>query len=229
MSPRARQFLALAVLALVFGVTAARSGSTLLARNAPEPFPATLAVAVAAAPNIYANEPEVRVQQVIASMNAMWQQAFLTIDDEYELPRIEPRTTRADSECGKGTDGWAGLYCPGEERIVIDVGDHLVRRAAVGDAQSDDLLGYVLAHEVGHHVQAERGLSGFRDQDDVVKAELHAQCLAGVWGRAAGKAVPPVETYVPDADHGDVTTQRHWLETGHASGKPAACNAIWTG
>ena len=229
MSVRARQILVLGLLLVVFAISATRSGSVLLARTSPEPFAADVTVAVADAPNIYGDRPEIRVSQLVGSMDAMWQRAFASAGDDYEQPRIESRSGAARTDCGTEHDGWAGVYCAEDKQIVIDIDDHLVRRAYGGDEPSDLLLGYVLAHEIGHHVQAERGLAAQRTQEDVVRAELHAQCLAGVWGRAAGKPVPPVGTYVADADHGSVQDQRRWLEHGHADGRPAACDAVFAG
>jgi predicted metalloprotease len=228
-SVRARQILVLGVLLVVFAVSATRSGSLLLARTSPEPFGEDVTVVAGAAPNIYEDKPGVRVTQLVASMDAMWQRAFAAAGDEYEQPRIESRTGEARTDCGTDHDGWAGVYCAQDTQIVIDIGDHLVRRAHGGDEASDLLLGYVLAHEIGHHVQHERGMEAMRSQEDVVKAELHAQCLAGVWGRAAGKPVPPAGTYVADPDHGSVDDQRRWLEHGHAQGRPAACDAVFAG
>lgn len=225
MSTRARQIAAVAVLAIVLLARVSLSQGT---RPAPEPFGEDVTVVVAAAPNIYANEPDIRVHHLIDSMNDMWARAFAAAGDAYEEPRIEPRSAQAGSKCGTTVGGWAGVYCPYGKRIVIDVADHLVRRTMMGDDGSDLLLGYVLAHEVGHHVQHERGLRPPRSQADVVRAELHAQCLAGVWGRAAGRAVPDPGTYAADADHGSVEQQRHWLELGHASGRPAACDPVWS-
>ena len=227
MSARARQILGVSLLLLVFVVTAARAGTMLLGHARPEPFDADVTVVVAATPNIYADNPEVRVQQLIASMNDMWRRAFAVGGEDYADPRIEPRRGRAASSCGRDVSGWAGLYCHGENRVVIDLASHLVRRAAVGDDRSDDLLGYVLAHEVAHHVQAQRGLTKFTSQEDTVRAELHAECLAGVWGKAAGKPVPAHDVYVTDADHGTAEQQIRWLETGYAAGRPAACDPVW--
>lgn len=226
-SVRARQVIGIGFLLVVFAVTAARSGSTLLRGPYPDPWRTDVAVVVDAAPNIYADAPDIRVVQLVETMDAMWHRAFEAAGDDYEHPRIEPRNGAAETDCGTDHDGWAGVYCSEDRQIVIDVGDHLVRRAQGGDDASDLLLGYVLAHEMGHHVQHQRGMGVPRDQDDVVKGELHAQCLAGVWGRAARKPVPPPGTYVADADHGSAEQQQRWLEHGHAAGRPAACDAVF--
>ena len=190
-------------------------------------FPDEVTVSASPVPNIYGDKPELRVLQLLSSMNAMWAQAFDQAGDGYGRPRVEARTARADSGCGADREEWAGIYCAAGKQIVIDIGDQLVIRAAAGDDLADDLLGYVLAHEVGHHVQALRGMARTTTQREVLRAELHAQCLAGVWGRAAGRALPPTWTYGVDADHGTIAQQQLWLERGHSRGRPADCDSVW--
>jgi predicted metalloprotease len=76
-------------------------------------------------------------------------------------------------------------------------------------------------------VQALRGQLGVGRENGVLKAELQAQCMAGLYGRATGRPVPPVWSYAPDEDHGTVAQQQHWLELGHRSGRPADCDRVW--
>jgi uncharacterized protein len=193
----------------------------------PEPFPKAYVATAPAAPNAHRDRPSVRVLQLLSSMNVMWEGAFEAAGADYEPPSIESR-----GQSGRGCGGtvetdWAGVYCSAGKRIVIDMEDHLVVRASVGDESSDDLLGYILAHEVGHHVQHQRGLYGRETREATVRAELHAECLAGVWGRAAGRRPPPPWSFTPDADHGSAAEQQAWFQRGYAQGRPAACDAIW--
>ena len=225
MSTPVRQAALLAILAIVLIVRVQQPGPLLaFGGGEPEAFPREVRAQAVHPPNVYADRPEVRVLQLIDSMNAMWAKVFADAGATYTKPRIATRTGAAD-ECGAGVEGWAGIYCRDAQSIVIDLEDHLVGRAAVGDAGADLLLGYVLAHEVGHHVQALRGFGGRRD--DVLRAELQAQCLAGVWARAAGREVRPIWSYGVDADHGTLDQQRLWLERGHAAARPADCNGVW--
>ena len=113
--------------------------------------------------------------------------------------------------------------------IVIDLAEIPQARQGYGEQFADDVLAYVLAHEVGHHVQAQRGLLSQPEGDNVVRAELHAQCLAGLYGHATKRPLPPDWTYAADAVHGTVAQQKHWLELGHRTGRPAACDAVWDG
>ena len=192
----------------------------------PAGFPDAAVARAVAPPNVHADRPEVRVLQLIDSMNAMWGTVFTEVGATYTKPRVSSRTQEAGPGCGGAASGWAGIYCRREASIVIDLGDHLVGEAAVGDDGADLLLGYVLAHEVAHHVQALRGFGG--RISDVLRAELHAQCLAGVWGRAAGRPVAPAWSYGEDADHGTAAQQRLWLERGYARARPADCDGVWS-
>ena len=227
MSVRARQLILLGALGLALIFKATQPGALFSFAGGPDPFPGEFVATAPPAPNVYADRPDVRVLQLLSSMNGMWDAAFRAADASYAPPRIETRAQTREGCGGEAEADWAGVYCARGRRIVIDLDDHLVRRAAVGDGRSDDLLGYVLAHEVGHHVQYLRGATSRIKQEDVVRAELHAECLAGVWGRAAGRQAPPGWSYAGDADHGTALQQQRWLETGYARGRPADCDAVW--
>ena len=227
MSPRARLVFLLGLLAFVVAAKAAQPGPFFSLSADPEPFPATFVASAPATPNVHRERPDVRVLQLLSSMNTMWEQAFAAAGADYDPPGIESRGQSKRGCGGTVETDWAGVYCSSGQRIVIDLEDHIVVRAAVGDDGADDLLGYVLAHEVGHHVQHLRGLRQRETQEQIVRAELHAECLSGVWGRAAGRRPPAAWTYTTDADHGTAEQQRSWLERGYARGRPADCDAIW--
>jgi predicted metalloprotease len=228
MSPAARQVLLVAILAVVLGVQVTRAGVAPWSSDTPDAFPRDVAVTAAPTPNIYSQDEEMRIVQVIAAMNGMWERAFVAAGDEYERPRVEARDGQAESDCGTGQTGWAGVYCFSGRRIVVDLNAHLVRSAMAGEDRADLMLGYVLAHEIGHHVQALRGAVRQTSQQHVLRAELHAECLAGVWGKAAGRPLPPHDSFTPDADHGTVAQQVHWMRQGYAGGRPASCDPVWT-
>jgi predicted metalloprotease len=215
--------LVVVVVAIVAGARGHAQGSGADA----EPFPPHVVLAAGAEPDVHGDRHDLRALQLLGGMNAMWQRAFAAAGWEYEAPLIEPRSGAAEHSCGKDSHGWAGIYCSRDRRIVIDLAGRKAHRATVGAAQADDLLAYVLAHEVAHHVQNLRGRFAAVTRDEIVRVELHAQCLAGAYGRAAGRAPPPDWSYAAGPDHGSVAQQRHWLETGHASGRPADCERIW--
>jgi predicted metalloprotease len=231
-SPRARQLALLTIAAVLVIFQATQPGPFLaFGGSSAKAFPAELvATTPPPTPNAHAGHPNVRVLQLVSSMNAMWEQTFAAAGDDYAPPHIDSRDQELGEGCGGTMTGWAGIYCSRDKSIVINLGAHVVVRAAVGDGDADDRLGYVLAHEVGHHVQNLRGAFNSTDAASplhVRRAELHAECLAGVWGRAAGRGLPPAWTYESDAAHGTAAEQRAWLERGYARARPADCDAVW--
>lgn len=210
--------------ALPFVALALSCAFVLLRASAPEAEPPRAFVAfapsiTATAPRLpqYAAGAEARIVQQLASVDAMWAAAFAAAGDEYERPVL----AAAKDGCG-AEPGWAGIYC-GEGTIIIDVAAHVNRHAGAGQALADTVLGYVVAHEVGHHVQMLRGAP-----DITLRRELHADCLAGVWGKAAGLPLPPMWTYGEDADHGTAAQRVRWLNEGYRSARPADCDTIWS-
>jgi predicted metalloprotease len=218
-SLRLRQALPLVLVALMLALGWFRVAPTRGVEE-PEPFTPFSAEVVGSAPALpqYAANAHVRIDQQFASVNALWTKAFAAAGDRYEQPQL----VDAASDCGT-RPGWAGVYCGATKTIVIDVDGHVQRHAAVGTALEDVVLGYIVAHEVGHHVQALRGAP-----EEVLRRELHADCLAGVWGKASGAPLPPVWTYGEDAEHGTAAQRIHWLNEGYRSAQPADCDAIWS-
>jgi uncharacterized protein len=182
------------------------------------PFPPRVTAEAQALPQ-YAPNTDVRVRQQLASVNAMWKPAFAAAGMTY----TEPTLGGATGACGPRGGGWAGIYCPADGRIAIDVHGHVRRHQAVGQALADTVLGYVVAHEVGHHVQTLQGAPESR-----LRRELHADCLAGVWGKAAGVPLPPMWAYGEDAEHGTAAQRVKWLNDGYRSARPSDCDAIWS-
>src|SRR5690606_5004874 len=85
--------------------------------------------------------------------------------------------------CGSASSAVGPFYCPLDRKVYIDLSfyDDLRRRFG---APGDFAQAYVIAHEVGHHVQNQRGLLG-RGEVDSIQVELQADCLAGAWARSA--------------------------------------------
>ncbi|HEX8084662.1 MAG TPA: neutral zinc metallopeptidase [Solirubrobacteraceae bacterium] len=148
--------------------------------------------------------------------------------DDYSAPRVVQRAVEEEA-CGAPSEGWAGLYCPAGRTLVIDLDAHARRHGVIGQGFSELLLGYIVAHEMGHHVQTLRGAPDTGTLENARQHELHAECLAGVWGRAAGVPLPPPWAYAEDAVHGTVQEQIQWLNAGYRAGRPADCDAIWSG
>lgn len=183
-----------------------------------EPFPTAV---TGSAPRLpaYAANAFARIDQQLHSVDAMWATAFKAAGARYEPPTLSHAPVAG---CG-AQGGWAGIYCGETKTIVIDVPGHAKRHGVAGQALADTVLGYVVAHEVGHHVQSLRGAPA-----ETLRRELHADCLAGVWGKAAGLPLPPMWAYGEDADHGTAAQRVKWLNEGYRSARPSDCDAIWS-
>jgi uncharacterized protein len=216
-SLRFRQALPLVALAVMLCAGMLRAQGPRQPPDPPifKPFPEAVVAQAPALPQ-YAANAQVRIEQQFASANAMWTKVFSAADATYEPPVL----ASAKEGCGV-QGGWAGIYCDGT--IVIDVVGHVDRHRIVGTALEDNVLGYIVAHEVGHHVQSLQNV-----WDEPLRRELHAQCLAGVWGKAAGQPLPPMWAYAEDLDHGTVAQQVRWLNVGYRSARPSDCDTIWS-
>ena len=135
------------------------------------------------------------VSVVLADTEDTWKQIFQQRGSVYREPTLVLFSGRVNSACGMATSAVGPFYCPGDQQVYIDLAffhDLKVRHGAPGDfAQA-----YVLAHEVGHHVQtlmgiseqvqaAGRGKSKAQVNALSVRQELQADCFAGLWGNAA--------------------------------------------
>ncbi|MEH6582979.1 MAG: neutral zinc metallopeptidase [Halioglobus sp.] len=135
------------------------------------------------------------VSVVLADTEDSWHAIFAKLDRQYEEPRLVLFSGRVDSACGMATSAVGPFYCPGDRQLYIDLSffhDLKQRHGAPGDfAQA-----YVVAHEVGHHVQTLLGISQQvrqagqgKSKAEVnalsVRQELQADCFAGLWGNAA--------------------------------------------
>ena len=128
------------------------------------------------------------VTVVLADTEDIWQQEFRRIGQTYSVPELVIYRERYPTGCGMGDARMGPFYCPADRKIYIDLGfyDALERQF---DAPGDFAQAYVIAHEVGHHVQNLLGISGkvsaMRDRPDYnqysVRLELQADFLAGVW------------------------------------------------
>jgi predicted metalloprotease len=135
------------------------------------------------------------VSVVLADTEDTWNKIFAAQGKQYREPKLILFTGRVDSACGAASAAVGPFYCPGDQQLYIDLSffhDLKVRHGAPGDfAQA-----YVIAHEVGHHVQtllgisqqvqaAGRGKGAGQVNALSVRQELQADCFAGVWGHAA--------------------------------------------
>ncbi|MBV8761399.1 MAG: neutral zinc metallopeptidase [Deltaproteobacteria bacterium] len=90
------------------------------------------------------------------------------------------------SGCGTATTAVGPFYCPVDKKVYIDLSFYDELKNQLG-APGDFAEAYVIAHEVGHHVQDLKGLLGGTGRDNSIHTELQADCLAGAWARDAEK------------------------------------------
>ena len=138
---------------------------------------------------------------VLGSTEDTWNQVFAAQGVSYREPTLVLFTGAVESACGFNSAAVGPFYCPADSRLYVDLGffDQLERRFG---APGDFAQAYVIAHEVGHHVQNQLGISGRvasargrLSQTDYnalsVRLELQADCLAGVWAHHNRELLEP--------------------------------------
>lgn len=137
------------------------------------------------------------VSVILADTEDTWTALFRQQGRTYQEPRLVLFRGAVDSACGMAQSAMGPFYCPGDQQVYIDLGfyDQLKNRFK---APGDFAQAYVIAHEVGHHVQtllgisshvhaARRKLSTAEGNQLSVRLELQADCLAGVWANHANQ------------------------------------------
>ncbi|MBT8399029.1 MAG: zinc metallopeptidase [Rhodothermia bacterium] len=133
------------------------------------------------------------VSVVLAETEDTWGAIFAAAGSRYQPPRLVLFTDAVQSACGMSSAATGPFYCPADRQVYLDLGffNELRRFGASGDFA----LAYVIAHEVGHHVQTLVGTEDevrnlrqrvSRRQANALSVlmELQADCYAGVWGRS---------------------------------------------
>ncbi len=131
------------------------------------------------------------VSRVLADTEDVWKRVFQSFGQRYKEPKLVLFTQATRTGCGFGQAAMGPFYCPRDRKIYVDLAfyDQLKRQFR---APGDFAQAYVIAHEVGHHVQTLLGIadkvqqikqrSSKRDANALqVRMELQADCLAGVW------------------------------------------------
>ena len=164
------------------------------------------------------DEMKVFISRVLADTEDVWTRLFQTAGRRYEAPRLVLFTGSTRTACGQGMAAMGPFYCPEDQKVYIDLNfyDELKRRF---DAPGDFAQAYVIAHEVGHHVQT---LLGIADKVQAAKAqsseregnriqvmmELQADCLAGVW---ANNLNQKVKTRIEPGDIDEALNAAHQI------------------
>lgn len=144
------------------------------------------------APQLPARTPaEAFVKTVLADTEDVWAAYFGQRGLQVEPPRLRLFTDPVPTACGTGEAAMGPFYCPGDEYVYLDLGFFDTLHRQLG-APGDFAQAYVIAHEVGHHLQHKLGISGQVQKARLrlskaegnqlsVRLELQADCLAGVW------------------------------------------------
>lgn len=137
------------------------------------------------------------VAVVLADTEDVWREQFRRMGREYREPKLVLFTGRVQSACGFASAASGPFYCPEDEKIYIDLSFYQELKSRFG-AAGDFAQAYVIAHEVGHHVQKLLGITQqvhamhgrVREaeyNDASVRLELQADFLAGVWAHHADR------------------------------------------
>jgi predicted metalloprotease len=157
------------------------------------------------------------VSTVLADTEDSWTEIFRASGGTYVKPKLVLFTGQTPTACGTGQTAAGPFYCPADQKVYIDLSFYRLMQQRFG-VSGEFAQAYVIAHEVGHHVQNLTGImdkaAGIRQRASEkqanalsVRIELQADCFAGVW-----------------ANHADRT--RHFLEAGDVEAALNAATAI---
>jgi predicted metalloprotease len=133
------------------------------------------------------------VRTVLAETEDTWQGIFQAQGQNYEEPRMVLFSGQTQSACGFASAATGPFYCPGDHKVYLDT-DFFSQLSDQFGASGDFAEAYVIAHEVGHHVQnllgilpkfneARQRMSEAQANQMSVRVELQADCFAGIWGK----------------------------------------------
>ena len=131
-------------------------------------------------------------RQILASTEDVWAEQFQKMGKTYEVPQMVLYTGSVQTSCGNGSAAMGPFYCSGDQCVYLDLSFFSSMQQELG-ASGEFANAYVIAHEVGHHVQEELGILGRAhaqmtqlSEEEAnkisVRIELQADFLAGMWG-----------------------------------------------
>jgi predicted metalloprotease len=143
------------------------------------------------------------VARVLGSTERVWTEKFKAMGRRYDPPTLVLFSGGVQSACGMAQAAMGPFYCPPDQKVYIDLSFYEDLQNRFG-ASGDFAQAYVVAHEVGHHVQKLLGLADKVTQarmqapeaeanDLSVRMELQADCLAGVWAKSADDSAQILE------------------------------------
>jgi uncharacterized protein len=151
-----------------------------------------------------ATDPDAKLKsemgKILKKTEDTWGALFQQMGAQYKAPKLVLYSGVTRTACGAGQAAMGPFYCPGDQDVYLDMDffREMERRFRAG---GDFARAYVIAHEIGHHVQNQMGITGKTDamRDRVskveynkisVRVELQADCFAGVWAHHSNKAKP---------------------------------------
>ena len=182
-----------------------------------------------------------------------WAQIFANADRQYARAPVVAFTSGTQTGCGPASAATGPFYCPADNKVYLDLSFYQELSRRFG-APGDFAWAYVVAHEIGHHVQSVLGIEGSvrrQQQDDpgnanlyLVRLELQADCFAGVWahstyergvlepgdvdeGLRAAAAVGDDRLGARSPEqwtHGSSALRTEWFRRGFESGNPDDCD-----
>ena len=164
------------------------------------------------------------VSVILADTEDTWKPIFRQMGKQYKEPTLVLFSGSTSSACGHASAAMGPFYCPGDQKLYIDLNFYDELQQKFG-APGDFAQAYVVAHEVGHHVQtllgisrevqrAKSGVSEAKSNEIQVRMELQADCMSGVWANHAHQARKLLEQgdieegLIAAAAIGDDTLQR---------------------
>ena len=169
---------------------------TLLESGAPPTVQAPAASVPPGVPAPAPNDPQRDfVRAILGDTEDFWTAELARRGARYQPPRLTLFRGQVSSACGFASAAMGPFYCPGDQRVYLDLRFFQDLSQRFG-APGDFARAYVIAHEIGHHVQNQLGLMREVQQKSAdasepmrnalsVRQELQADCLAGVWGHSA--------------------------------------------
>lgn len=143
--------------------------------------------------NLQQAEMKAFMATVLAETEDTWNGIFQAAGETYVEPKLVLFRDQINSACGFASSATGPFYCPGDSKVYLDMGffDELAQKF---EAEGDFAQAYVLAHEVGHHIQnltgvlpdfnrRRRSMSPAEANQWSVRVELQADCYAGIWGK----------------------------------------------
>jgi predicted metalloprotease len=202
-----------------------------------------------------ADNYEVFASTVLGSTTEVWKNVFAQSNKTYTEPRLVLFRDATNSGCGIATSEVGPHYCPADATIYIDETFFVELQQRFKAKGGDVAEAYVIAHEVGHHIQQSLGLMEQVQQDNTnessINLELQADCFAGVWAHSvadrgvfeSGEINEAIDAAAAVGDdriqqsvqgqvnpetwtHGSSEQRVQWFNTGFETGSPSACNTF---